>query len=91
MIELIKEKLNSRKLREENNALEIKYYSLLEEAKEDKERIIRQAETIDYAKTTIKSQLAEIRTLKEQLDKKNKKTSNNNTKIGNKKGLKNGK
>lgn len=91
MIELIKEKLNSRKLREENNALEIKYYSLLEEAKEDKERIIRQAETIDYAKTTIKSQLAEIRTLKEQLDKKNKKTSKNSTKIGNKKGLKNGK
>nr|DAP67134.1 MAG TPA: hypothetical protein [Caudoviricetes sp.] len=91
MIELIKEKLNSRKLKEENNALEIKYYSLLEEAKEDKERIIRQAETIDYAKTTIKSQLAEIRTLKEQLDKKNKKTSKNSTKIGNKKGLKNGK
>lgn len=77
--------------KEENNALEIKYYSLLEEAKEDKERIIRQAETIDYAKTTIKSQLAEIRTLKEQLDKKNKKTSKNSTKIGNKKGLKNGK
>ena len=91
MIELIKEKLNSRKLREENNALEIKYYSLLEEAKEDKERIIRQAETIDYAKATIKSQLAEIRTLKEQLDKKNKKTSKNSIKIGNKKGLENGK
>lgn len=91
MIELIKEKLNSRKLREENNALEIKYYSLLEEAKEDKEKIIRQKETIDYAKATIKSQLIEIRTLKEQLDKKNKKTSKNSTKIGNKKGLKNGK
>lgn len=91
MIELIKEKLNSRKLKEENNALEIKYYSLLEEAKEDKERIIRQKETIDYAKATIRSQLIEIRTLKEQLDKKNKKTSKNSTKIGNKKGLKNGK
>lgn len=91
MIELIKEKLNSRKLKEENNALEIKYYSLLEEAKEDKEKIIRQKETIDYAKATIKSQLIEIRTLKEQLDKKNKKTSKNSTKIGNKKGLKNGK
>ena len=91
MIEVIKEKLNSRKLREENNALEIKYYSLLEEAKEDKEKIIRQKETIDYAKATIKSQLIEIRTLKEQLDKKNKKTSKNSTKIGNKKGLKNGK
>lgn len=91
MIELIKEKLNSRKLKEENNALEIKYYSLLEEAKEDKERIIRQKETIDYAKATIRSQLIEIRILKEQLDKKNKKTSKNNTKIGNKKGLKNGK
>lgn len=91
MIELIKEKLNSRKLREENNALEIKYYSLLEEAKEDKERIIRQKETIDYAKATIRSQLIEIRILKEQLDKKNKKTSKNSTKIGNKKGLKNGK
>ncbi len=91
MIELIKEKLNSRKLREENNALEIKYYSLLEEAKEDKEKIIRQKETIDYAKATIKSQLTEIRTLKEQLDKKNKKAPKNSTKIGNKKGLKNGK
>lgn len=91
MIELIKEKLNSRKLKEENNALEIKYYSLLEEAKEDKERIIRQKETIDYAKATIRSQLIEIRILKEQLDKKNKKTSKNSTKIGNKKGLKNGK
>ena len=90
MIELIKEKLNSRKLREENNALEIKYYSLLEEAKED-EKIIRQKETIDYAKATIKSQLTEIRTLKEQLDKKNKKAPKNSTKIGNKKGLKNGK
>lgn len=91
MIELIKEKLNSRKLKEENNALEIKYYSLLEEAKEDKERIIRQKETIDYAKATIRSQLIEIRILKEQLDKKNKKTSKNSIKIGNKKGLKNGK
>lgn len=91
MIELIKEKLNSRKLKEENNALEIKYYSLLEEAKEDKERIIRQKETIDYAKATIRSQLIEIRILKEQLDKKNKKTSKSSTKIGNKKGLKNGK
>lgn len=91
MIELIKEKLNSRKLREENNALEIKYYSLLEEAKEDKERIIRQKETIDYAKATIRSQLIEIRILKEQLDKKNKKTSKNSIKMGNKKGLKNGK
>lgn len=91
MIELIKEKLNSRKLKEENNALEIKCYSLLEEAKEDKEKIIRQKETIDYAKATIRSQLIEIRILKEQLDKKNKKTSKNSTKIGNKKGLKNGK
>lgn len=91
MIKLFKEKINLRKLREENNALEIKYYSLLEEAKEDKERIIRQKETIDYAKATIRSQLIEIRTLKEQLDKKNKKTSKNSTKIGNKKGLKNGK
>jgi len=91
MIKLFKEKINLRKLREENNALEIKYYSLLEEAKEDKERIIRQKETIDYAKATIKTQLTEIRTLKEQLDKKNKKTSKNSIKIGNEKGLKNGK
>lgn len=91
MIKLLKEKLELKKLREENNALEIKYYSLLEEAKEDKERIIRQKETIDYAKATIRSQLIEIRILKEQLDKKNKKTSKNSTKIGNKKGLKNGK
>lgn len=91
MIKLLKEKLELKKLREENNALEIKYYSLLEEAKEDKERIIRQKETIDYAKATIRSQLIEIRILKEQLDKKNKKTSKNSIKMGNKKGLKNGK
>lgn len=91
MIKLLKEKLELKKLREENNALEIKYYSLLEEAKEDKEKIIRQKETIDYAKATIRSQLIEIRILKEQLDKKNKKTSKNSIKMGNKKGLKNGK
>nr|DAS12545.1 MAG TPA: hypothetical protein [Caudoviricetes sp.]DAS16959.1 MAG TPA: hypothetical protein [Caudoviricetes sp.] len=91
MIKLLKEKLELKKLREENNTLEIKYYSLLEEAKEDKEIIIRQKDSINYAKETIIAQLTEIRALKEQLDKKNKKVPKNGIKTGNEEGLKNAK